>query len=52
MEIVIFVINAEDQERILEARDELHILMQEEELRNAVLILAFNSHNYDEKFII
>jgi ADP-ribosylation factor protein 1 len=39
---IIFMIDAKDEERLPEARMELHKLMNEEELRNAVLLVIFN----------
>ncbi|KAI3887801.1 hypothetical protein MKW92_013910 [Papaver armeniacum] len=42
---LIFVVDSNDRERIVEARDELHKLMNEDELRNAVLLIFANKQD-------
>ncbi|KAI3839861.1 hypothetical protein MKW98_010166 [Papaver atlanticum] len=42
---LIFVVDSSDRERIVEARDELHKLMNEDELRNAVLLIFANKQD-------
>jgi hypothetical protein len=39
---LIFVVDSNDRERIGEARDELHRMLQEDELRDAVLLIFAN----------
>ena len=39
---LIFVIDSNDRERVGEARDELHRMLQEDELRDAVLLIFAN----------
>ena len=39
---LIFVVDSNDRERIGEARDELHRMLQEDELREAVLLIFAN----------
>ncbi|KAJ4795425.1 ADP-ribosylation factor [Rhynchospora pubera] len=42
---LIFVIDSNDKERIIEARDELHRMLNEDELRNAVLLVIANKQD-------
>ncbi len=39
---LIFVVDSNDRERVGEARDELHRMLQEDELRDAVLLIFAN----------
>ena len=39
---LIFVVDSNDRERVGEARDELHRMLQEDELRDAVLLIYAN----------
>ena len=39
---LIFVVDSNDRERINEAREELHRMLQEDELRDAVLLVFCN----------
>ena len=39
---IIFVVDSSDVERILEARDELHRMLSEDELKNAILLVFAN----------
>nr|XP_043618389.1 ADP-ribosylation factor-like isoform X2 [Erigeron canadensis] len=42
---IIFVVDSNDRDRIIEARDELHKLLNEDELRNAVLLVFANKQD-------
>ncbi|KAJ1686061.1 hypothetical protein LUZ63_017451 [Rhynchospora breviuscula] len=42
---LIFVIDSNDKERIIEARDELHRMLNEDELRDAVLLVIANKQD-------
>mmetsp|Transcript_7803 Transcript_7803/g.13800 ORF Transcript_7803/g.13800 Transcript_7803/m.13800 type:complete len:182 (-) Transcript_7803:450-995(-) len=42
---IIFVVDSNDRDRIPEARDELHKMLGEEELRNAVLLVFANKQD-------
>uniref|UniRef100_A0A7S0XIF2 ADP-ribosylation factor n=1 Tax=Erythrolobus madagascarensis TaxID=708628 RepID=A0A7S0XIF2_9RHOD len=42
---IIFVVDSSDRERIVEAREELHKMLSEEELRNAVLLVFANKQD-------
>ncbi|XP_078154697.1 ADP-ribosylation factor 2-like [Carex rostrata] len=42
---LIFVIDSNDNERIIEARDELHRMLNEEELRDAALLVIANKQD-------
>ena len=42
---LIFVIDSNDRERIAEAKDELHKMLQEDELRDAVLLVFANKQD-------
>eukprot|EP00252_Welwitschia_mirabilis_P021810 TRINITY_DN5708_c0_g1_i1.p1 TRINITY_DN5708_c0_g1~~TRINITY_DN5708_c0_g1_i1.p1 ORF type:complete len:182 (+),score=32.39 TRINITY_DN5708_c0_g1_i1:163-708(+) len=42
---LIFVVDSNDRERIAEARDELHRMLNEDELRNAVLLVFANKQD-------
>ena len=39
---LIFVVDSNDRERVGEARDELHRMLQEDELRDAVILIFAN----------
>jgi ADP-ribosylation factor protein 1 len=48
---LIFVVDSNDRERVGEARDELHRMLQEDELRDAVLLIFANKQvNYPFSF--
>ncbi|KAF1892173.1 hypothetical protein Lal_00036531 [Lupinus albus] len=42
---LIFVIDSNDQDRVVEARDELHRMLNEDELRDAVLLVFANKQD-------
>ena len=42
---VIFVVDSCDRERFAEARDEIHDIMQDDRLRNAVLLVLANKQD-------
>lgn len=42
---IIFVVDSQDQERLQEARKELHKMLSEEELRDAVLLVFANKQD-------
>ncbi|KAL1803655.1 hypothetical protein ACET3Z_032302 [Daucus carota] len=42
---LIFVVDCNDRERVMEARDELHRMMNEDELRNAALLVFANKQD-------
>ncbi|XP_042488669.1 ADP-ribosylation factor 2-like [Macadamia integrifolia] len=42
---LIFVVDSNDKERVLEARDELHRMLNEDELRNATLLVFANKQD-------
>ncbi|KAL5753038.1 hypothetical protein ACOSP7_023213 [Xanthoceras sorbifolium] len=42
---LIFVVDSNDRERVAEARDELHRMLSEEELRNAILLIFANKQD-------
>ncbi|KAL8157879.1 hypothetical protein AgCh_002553 [Apium graveolens] len=42
---IIFVVDSNDRERVMEARDELHKMLNEDELRNAVLLVFANKQD-------
>ncbi|KAG6666177.1 hypothetical protein I3843_01G013300 [Carya illinoinensis] len=42
---LIFVVDSNDRERILEARDELHRMLSEDELRDAILLVYANKQD-------
>ena len=42
---LIFVVDSNDRERVGEARDELHRMLQEDELRDAVLLIFANKQD-------
>jgi len=42
---IIFVVDSSDRERIVEAREELHKMLSEEELRSAVLLVFANKQD-------
>ncbi|KAL2595553.1 hypothetical protein AAZX31_11G051100 [Glycine max] len=42
---LIFVVDSNDRERILEARDELHRMLREDELRDATLLVLANKQD-------
>ena len=49
---MIFVVDSNDRERIVEARDELNRMMNEDELRGSVLLVFANkqvSHAYKKR---
>lgn len=52
---LIFVVDSNDRERVGEARDELHRMLQEDELRDAVLLIFANKQvkyfSYPHHFI-
>lgn len=45
---LIFVVDSADEERLQEARDELHKLMEEEQLKDAVLLVYANKQDMPE----
>ena len=47
---LIFVIDSNDRERVGEARDELHRMLQEDELRDAVLLIFANKQVNHARF--
>uniref|UniRef100_A0A8C5GH04 ADP-ribosylation factor 4 n=1 Tax=Gouania willdenowi TaxID=441366 RepID=A0A8C5GH04_GOUWI len=42
---LIFVVDSNDRERVVEAKDELHKMLQEDELRDAVLLVFANKQD-------
>jgi len=42
---LIFVVDSNDRERVVEARDELHRMLNEDELRDAVLLVFANKQD-------
>ncbi|KAM1220197.1 hypothetical protein ACFX13_048040 [Malus domestica] len=42
---LIFVVDSNDQNRVLEARDELHRMLQEDELKNVVVLVLANKQD-------
>lgn len=42
---IIFVVDSNDRDRVVEAREELHKMLSEEELRNAVLLVFANKQD-------
>ena len=46
---LIFVVDSNDRERVGEARDELHRMLQEDELRDAVLLIFANKQVINNK---
>ncbi|CAL5422330.1 unnamed protein product [Camellia sinensis] len=42
---LVFVVDSNDQDRVVEARDELHRMLNEDELRDAVLLLFANKQD-------
>ena len=49
---LIFVVDSNDRERILEARDELHRMLSEDELRNAILLVFANKQDLPNAFSV
>ena len=45
---LIFVVDSADEERLKEAKEELHKLMQEDELKDSVLLVYANKQDMDE----
>lgn len=43
--VLVFVVDSSDRERVDEARDELHRMLQEDELRDAVLLIFANKQD-------
>ncbi|TYH34696.1 hypothetical protein ES332_D13G142900v1 [Gossypium tomentosum] len=42
---LIFVVDSNDRDRVVEARDELHRMLNEDELRDAVLLVSANKQD-------
>ncbi|KAK1387411.1 ADP-ribosylation factor [Heracleum sosnowskyi] len=42
---IIFVVDSNDRERVMEAKDELHRMLNEDELRNAALLVLANKQD-------
>ena len=46
---LIFVVDSNDRDRVSEARDELHRMLNEDELRDAVLLVFANKQDFAER---
>ncbi|KAH1223722.1 ADP-ribosylation factor 1 [Glycine soja] len=49
---LIFVVDSNDRERILEARDELHRMLREDELRDATLLVLANKQDLPNALVL